>query len=76
MTQPRMELGLGLLFKIKGNPVFQTEAGKDIEYCLPMVAPYGVMNNYKFKVKVIPGTQKIGRILKEITAGFFKGGNM
>ena len=76
MTQPKMELGLGLLFKIKGNPIMQMEAGEDIEYCLPIVSPYAVMNNYKFKVKIVPGTQKIGRVLKEITGGFFRGGNM
>ena len=76
MTQPKMELGLGLLFKIKGNAVFQTEANENIEYALPMVGPYGALSNYKFKVKIIPGTQKIGRVLKEIISGFFRGGNM
>ena len=76
MTQPKLELGMGLLFKLKGNPNFQLEGNEEIEYALPIVAPYSCMNNYKFKVKIVPGTQKIGRALKEITAGFFKGGNM
>ena len=76
MTQPRLELGLGLLFKLKGNPVMKTEAGNDIEYALPVCAPYQCMSKYKFKIKIIPGTQKIGRILKEIQAMFFKDGNM
>ena len=76
MTQPKLELGLGLLFKIKDDPIYHFEGNNNVEYVIPTCGPYTCIQKYKFKVKIIPGSQKIGKLLKEITALFFKEGNM
>ena len=41
-----------------------------LRFCLPVCAPYNAMQNYKFKVKIIPGTQKKGKACKQIVDMF------
>ena len=36
----------------------------EILFAIPVVAPYNTMTNYKFKVKVTPGTGKRGKATK------------
>uniref|UniRef100_A0A0K2TU66 Nuclear export mediator factor NEMF homolog [Apis florea] n=1 Tax=Lepeophtheirus salmonis TaxID=72036 RepID=A0A0K2TU66_LEPSM len=49
-----------MLDSLTGIPVDEDE----LLFCVPIVAPYQVMTNYKFKVKVTPGTGKKGKATK------------
>lgn len=71
MTKPNLRLGLTLMFKVKNKPDLVSSADKDIEYCIPMCAPYSAINDYKFKVKIVPGNAKINKVLKSIENMFF-----
>lgn len=70
----RMELGFGILFKIIGKEGFKPEVDKEeqIEYAIPILSPYSALLSYKFKVKIIPGTQKIKKILQDVLSSFIK----
>ena len=70
----RMELGLGIIFKVVGKEGYVGQVNKDerIEYALPILSTYSAQSTYKFKVKVIPGTQKITKALKEVMSNFNK----
>ena len=68
----RLELGFGILYKIIGNDDFVEYADKDIEYAIPVMGTYTSMLKYKFKVKVIPGTQKIKKVLADVMSLFNK----
>ena len=74
----RMELGFGIVFKIVGKEGFVGKVGiKDkIEYGIPILTPYSATTDYKFKVKVIPGTQKIKKALQEVMSSFIKKTNL
>ena len=39
-------------------------------YCIPMCAPYDVVKNFKFKVKISPGNMKRGKACKQAVSGF------
>lgn len=41
---------------------------------IPMLAPYMTVQNFKYKVKVVPGTNKRGRVSKTIRDLFLKTG--
>jgi hypothetical protein len=41
-------------------------------FAIPMLAPYSTIQNYKYKVKITPGTQKRGRVQKTIKDLFHK----
>jgi predicted ribosome quality control (RQC) complex YloA/Tae2 family protein len=70
----RMELGFGIIFKVMGKEGYVGQVNKDerIEYALPILSTYSAQSTYKFKVKVIPGTQKITKALKEVMSNFNK----
>lgn len=70
----KMELGFGIIFKIMGKEGYVGQVSKDeqIEYALPILSTYSAQSTYKFKVKVIPGTQKITKALKEVMDGFMR----
>lgn len=70
----KMELGFGIIFKVQGKEGYVGQVRKDerIEYALPILSTYSAQSSYKFKVKVIPGTQKITKALKEVMGGFNK----
>ena len=54
------EMGeFGMLDKLSGQP-----GDNEIEYALTVCAPYEVMKNYKYKVKLTPGTEKKGKSAK------------
>ena len=48
--------------KLTGNP----KATDELLFAVPMLAPYSTINTYKFKVKILPGTQKRGTEQKSI----------
>ena len=68
----KMELGFGIIFKVIGKEGYIGQVNKDeqIEYALPILSTYSAQSTYKFKVKVIPGTQKITKALKEVLDNF------
>lgn len=73
----KMELGFGIIFKVIGKEGYVGQVSKDerIEYALPILSTYSAQSSYKFKVKVIPGTQKITKALKEVMDSFNKKSN-
>lgn len=58
-------LGLTVMYKIKGNPNLQENADKNVEFGIPMCAPYKGLKNIKKKVKLVPGNCKINKVIKE-----------
>ena len=72
----KMELGFGILFKINGKDDFDVHGESNIEYAMPIMGPYSSMSKYKFKVKVIPGSQKIKKVLQNVMTTFNKKGNI
>lgn len=82
LSRPTFELGLGLLFvdnhfsgpehhlyqKFVENPQKEQET----TYCVPVCAPYSSLANYKYKIKIKPGKQKLNKITKTIISTFCK----
>ncbi|ESN98868.1 hypothetical protein HELRODRAFT_66726 [Helobdella robusta] len=59
---------LNLLDSLTGT----THADDILLYCLPVCAPYNAITNYKFKVKLTPGTTKRGKAAKMAIAMFMQ----
>ncbi|XP_076044571.1 nuclear export mediator factor NEMF homolog Clbn [Oratosquilla oratoria] len=57
---------LSILDTLTANPVTEDE----LLYAIPVCAPYPTMTNYKFKVKMTPGTGKKGKACKTAMAHF------
>jgi len=57
--------------KLTGNP----KPTDELLFAVPMLAPYSTINTYKFKVKVLPGTQKRGTAQKSIRSLFLAQSN-
>lgn len=78
----KLELGFGIIFKLKGKEEFVSEINslnnvkEQIEYAIPMVSPYSTQIKNKFKIKFISGNQKIKKILPEILKLFEKKANI
>lgn len=71
-VQPKLELGLTIMFKYKNNDVLQNKFTlDDLEFALPMCAPYRAINKLKFKIKIVPGTGKITKTIKGTIIGSF-----
>ncbi|OXB64055.1 hypothetical protein ASZ78_001675 [Callipepla squamata] len=58
--QPGAEDGTALLDSLTGQP----HAEDILLFAVPICAPYTAMTNYKYKVKLTPGTQKKGKAAK------------
>ena len=73
----KMELGLGILFKVSGSDNFKSSLTNtdQIEYAIPVVSTYSAILDYKYKVKIIPGNQKIKKILPDVIGSFIKKSN-
>jgi predicted ribosome quality control (RQC) complex YloA/Tae2 family protein len=102
----KMELGFGILFKVKcsnensvsnddlvdtniddvdvdigsngdygGKFVGTVGLLEQIVYAIPIVSTYSALSTCKFKVKMIPGTQKIKKALGEVISMFTKKAN-
>lgn len=74
----RMELGFGIIFKVQNKDGFTGYVNKDeqIEYALPILSTYSAITSYKFKVKVVNGTQKITKALKDVISCFIAKSNL
>ncbi|PSN48253.1 Nuclear export mediator factor Nemf [Blattella germanica] len=57
-----------MLDSLTGNPVVEDE----LLFAIPVVAPYTTLHNYKFKVKLTPGTGKRGKAAKTAINIFLK----
>jgi hypothetical protein len=71
----RLEYGLGLLFKLensKNELDFCTNPTEEdlIVHALPVSAPWSVIKNYKYKVRLCPGSDKKSKVVNEIAVTF------
>ncbi|XP_017879873.1 nuclear export mediator factor NEMF homolog [Ceratina calcarata] len=57
-----------MLDQLTGKPVLEDE----LLFAVPVVAPYNTVLNYKFKVKLTPGTGRRGKAAKTAVAVFMK----
>lgn len=48
------------------------EADDEVQYALPVCAPYGALTNYRYKVKLMPGTTKRGKAYRSAIVLFLK----
>lgn len=63
LSLPRLELGLTFLFKNNGDTELKNK-GSVVEFAVPMVAPYSAVQG--IRIKLIPGTIKSGKAIKQI----------
>ncbi|KAH0534552.1 hypothetical protein KQX54_005197 [Cotesia glomerata] len=59
---------LDMLDQFTGKPVDEDE----LLFAVPVIAPYSTVVNYKFKIKLMPGTGKRGKAAKTAIAMFLK----
>lgn len=59
---------IDMLDQLTGKPVAEDE----LLFAVPVVAPYNTVLNYKFKVKLTPGTGRRGKAAKTALAVFMK----
>ncbi|XP_057335309.1 ribosome quality control complex subunit NEMF homolog [Microplitis mediator] len=59
---------LDMLDQFTGKPIDEDE----LLFAVPVIAPYSTVLNYKFKVKLMPGTGKRGKAAKTALAMFLK----
>lgn len=59
---------IDMLDQLTGKPVAEDE----LLFAVPVIAPYSTVLNYKFKVKLTPGTGKRGKAAKTAMAVFMK----
>ncbi|XP_043462985.1 nuclear export mediator factor NEMF homolog [Leptopilina heterotoma] len=59
---------IDMLDQLTGKPVEEDE----LLFAVPIIAPYNTLTNYKFKVKLTPGTGKRGKAAKTAVAVFLK----
>ena len=69
---PELVLGFGIIFKTKGEMIIKNliDKGKDLEWAIPLLAPYSVIKKLKFHVKLVPGNQKITKSVNNIINKF------
>lgn len=74
----KIELGFGIIFKILEKEEFNGYLDKNekIEYAMPILSTYSAISSYKFKIKVVHGTQKVNRALKDVLNNFTKKSNL
>ncbi|CAG9863169.1 unnamed protein product [Phyllotreta striolata] len=63
-----IQTDIDMIDALTGIPVSEDE----LLFAVPVVAPYNTLSNYKFKVKLTPGTAKRGKAAKTAVAMFLK----
>ncbi|XP_044747380.1 nuclear export mediator factor NEMF homolog [Coccinella septempunctata] len=63
-----MQVDVDMINALTGIPTVEDE----LLFAVPVVAPYSTIINYKFKVKITPGTGKKGKAAKMAVAMFLK----
>ena len=71
----KMELGFGIIFKESLSEYLQTKANENVEFGIPVVGAYSALSNYKFKVKITSGNQKIKKIFPQVLSSFYSKAN-
>lgn len=71
LDQSAPDADLELLSQLSGCPLPDDE----LLFAVPVVAPYSALNNYKFKVKLTPGSNKRGKAAKTAVQVFLKDKN-
>jgi len=78
-----LQLGFGILFKKKGEMEINNLISditnipdNDIDWALPILAPYQAVKNLKFKVKITPGKMRRGKAVKSFFSYFCKKKNL
>lgn len=66
MLEPEETENLTVLDGLTGMPV----ATDILQFAVPVCAPYGALQKYKYKVKLIPGTMKKGKAVKTVVNYF------
>ncbi|CAD25499.1 hypothetical protein [Encephalitozoon cuniculi GB-M1] len=82
----RIEYGLGLLFRVSEDIEEQLEGmkidekerhkfvsdpeGMEIVHSMPVCGPWSVISAYKYKVRLVPGREKKGKLVQEISKRF------
>lgn len=59
-----------------GTPDFAALRADILLFAVPVCAPYQVMTNYKYKVKLIPGTLKKGKAVRQATELLSRGADV
>lgn len=70
----KLELGLGILFKNDNEPLL-SGVPKNVIYAVPVCGIYSSLIDYKYKIKILPGPKKMGKMIKEIINHFNKKAN-
>ncbi|ODN03333.1 Nuclear export mediator factor NEMF [Orchesella cincta] len=66
--EPTAESEIDLLKTLTGSPLEQDE----LLYAIPVIAPYSTLQNYKFRIKMTPGTAKRGKAAKTALDSFLR----
>lgn len=73
LSAPKLELGLTIMYKNQDTELPEKNLSEKTLFALPMLAPYKTINKNKLKIKIIPGTGKINKSIKNnILTGFKK----
>lgn len=71
----RLEYGVGILFKEEGTGLleFATNPGEPgALYAMPVAAPWCVVKNYRYRVRLCPSNTKKTQVAKDIMSVFLK----
>ena len=71
LSLPKLELGITIMFKNKNEDLLTNYIKDTTEFAIPMCAPYRTVNKNKFKVKIVYGTGKITKTIKNTIIGSF-----
>ncbi|KAF9763987.1 Nuclear export mediator factor NEMF [Nosema granulosis] len=80
----KLEYGLGLLFKLfdtyecdfeeviacEGVRFVTDPKQHEVEFCLPVCGPWKIIKNYKYRVRIVPGKEKKGKMVNQIIKTF------
>ncbi|KAL1514040.1 hypothetical protein ABEB36_003364 [Hypothenemus hampei] len=66
--EPTAQAEVDMIDSLTGTPL----EGDELLFAVPVIAPYNTLTNYKFKVKLTPGTAKRGKAAKTAVAMFMK----
>lgn len=62
------DVQIDILKTLTGSPL----EGDELLYAVPVVAPYSTLQNYKFRIKMTPGTNKRGKAAKTALESFLR----
>ena len=66
---PRLEYGVGIIFKEEGSQPLEfvgKPTGSEILHGMPVAAPWCVVKNYKYRVRITPGTSKKSQVCQNV----------